>query len=167
MGYDYAQERSFDTLEGAATNPGGMQSGLMGAGIGLGIGAGVGGSMGGQFAGIAQNLNLTGARTCPQCGGRISPQARFCEKCGCDTQSQFNLRSCKKCGAKNAPEAKFCIECGETLVKSCPGCGLPLENDAIKFCPECGAALHKTCPKCKAVLEGAPKYCPQCGEALL
>ncbi|HCF49369.1 MAG TPA: antifreeze protein type I, partial [Syntrophomonas sp.] len=44
VGYNYIQERSFDTLEGAATNPGSIQSGMMGAGIGLGMGVGVGGS---------------------------------------------------------------------------------------------------------------------------
>jgi membrane protease subunit (stomatin/prohibitin family) len=48
LGYNYIQERSFDTLEGAATNPGSAQSGIMGAGIGLGMGLGVGGAMGCQ-----------------------------------------------------------------------------------------------------------------------
>lgn len=38
VGYSYQQERSFDTLEGAATNPGSASSGLMGAGMGLGMG---------------------------------------------------------------------------------------------------------------------------------
>lgn len=57
VGYSYQQERSFDTLEGAATNPNSMQGGLMGAGIGLGMGAGVGGVIGQQFGGLTQNLN--------------------------------------------------------------------------------------------------------------
>lgn len=51
IGYNYVQERSFDTLEGAATNPGSGQSGLMGAGIGLGMGVGIGGPLGRQMGG--------------------------------------------------------------------------------------------------------------------
>lgn len=43
LGYTYVQERSFDTLEGAATNPGSTASDLMGAGLGLGMGIGMGG----------------------------------------------------------------------------------------------------------------------------
>lgn len=54
VGYSYQQERSFDTLEGAATNPNSMQGGMMGAGIGLGMGVGVGGAIGQQFGGLAQ-----------------------------------------------------------------------------------------------------------------
>lgn len=42
IGFDYRQERTFDTLESAAKNEGGNQAGMMGAGMGLGMGVGVG-----------------------------------------------------------------------------------------------------------------------------
>ena len=46
IGYNYQQERSFDTLEGAAKNPG-TSGDLMGAGLGLGMGVTMGGAVGG------------------------------------------------------------------------------------------------------------------------
>ena len=46
IGYSYQQERSFDTLEGAANNKGSGSAPLMGAGIGLGMGVGLGSAMG-------------------------------------------------------------------------------------------------------------------------
>ena len=42
VGFNYQQERSFDTLETAAGNEGAGQAGLMGAGMGLGMGVGIG-----------------------------------------------------------------------------------------------------------------------------
>ena len=72
LGYTYVQERSFDTLEGAATNPGSTASDLMGAGLGLGMGIGMGGGVGGAFADVARNLNVSGSsRTCPSCGSAV------------------------------------------------------------------------------------------------
>src|SRR5574344_265939 len=45
IGYNYQQERSFDTLEGAAKNNG-SSANLMGAGMGLGMGVTMGGAVG-------------------------------------------------------------------------------------------------------------------------
>ena len=42
IGYDYNQERSFDTLEGAAKNTSSMSTPFMGAGMGMGMGMGMG-----------------------------------------------------------------------------------------------------------------------------
>jgi len=49
-GISYQQERSFDVMETAAGNEGGMAGNLMGAGMGLGLGMGIGGQAG-QLAG--------------------------------------------------------------------------------------------------------------------
>ena len=108
VGYSYQQERSFDTLEGAATNPNSMQGGLMGAGIGLGMGAGVGGVIGQQFGGLTQNLNAIETKECPKCKSRIGINERFCNHCGCDTtapaqeekKTDQNNIACSACGAK-------------------------------------------------------------------
>jgi len=45
-GFTYQQARSFDVLEGAATNEGGASGAMVGVGVGLGVGFGVGGQMG-------------------------------------------------------------------------------------------------------------------------
>lgn len=49
IGYSYGQERSFNTLEGAAKNPSSSSAPLMGAGMGLGMGVGLGNVIGGVF----------------------------------------------------------------------------------------------------------------------
>jgi membrane protease subunit (stomatin/prohibitin family) len=142
IGYSYQQERSFDTLEGAATNPGASQAGLMGAGLGLGMGVGLGGAVGGQFGGLAQNLNLAPPPTaqCPQCRAIVPAEARFCPGCG-------------------RPLAGS----GPVPSKPCPKCGRPLENPGAKFCPHCGEALVRRCGACQAELAEAVTFCPQCG----
>ena len=49
----YQMDRSFDVLDNAAKNEGGVAGNLMGAGLGLGLGAGVGNQMGN----VSNNLN--------------------------------------------------------------------------------------------------------------
>jgi membrane protease subunit (stomatin/prohibitin family) len=125
VGYSYVQERSFDTLEGAAKNPGSAQAGVMGAGIGLGMGMGVGGAMGGLMGGIAQNINIAEPpKAEPPKEGQPSPV-----KCG-------------KCGTEFSGTYKFCPECGDAREKKCGGCGEAF-NGTPKFCPECGLKLQE------------------------
>lgn len=84
IGYSYQQERSFDTLEGAAKNQSSMQGGLMGAGIGLGMGVGAGGAIGGQFGALTQNLNIaySPVKKCANCGNTLNGGMKFCPECG-------------------------------------------------------------------------------------
>jgi len=160
VGYSYQQERSFDTLEGAATNPNAMQGGLMGAGIGLGMGVGVGGNIGQQFGSLASNLNTSEIKECPNCKAQIGMNERFCNHCGFDTSapqmqqekteqneekeeaimSQNNI-VCASCGQKLTTTSKFCPECGYSLIKVCKKCGVQL-SDTVKFCPECGTVVE-------------------------
>ena len=144
VGYSYVQERSFDTLEGAATNPGSAQAGLMGAGIGLGMGLGVGGSLANQAGGLAQNINVKEQKKCDGCGADMETSARFCPACGYDTHP-------KETKADNM------IKCSE--------CGI-MYDKKFKFCPECGAALAPKCGNCGARIEGKPKFCHECGNKL-
>ena len=113
IGYNYQQQRSFDTLEGAAKNNGGASSNIMGAGIGLGMGINMGGAVANQMGAVTGNLNVAGeeTKTCPSCGSKL-------------------------------PEGnpKFCPECGAALIKVCPVCKTPVSGSA-KFCPECGQKL--------------------------
>ena len=57
-GFTYQQERSFDVMEGAATNEGGVAGTMVGAGVGLGMGFGVGGQMGNM---MGNNMNTDAA----------------------------------------------------------------------------------------------------------
>jgi membrane protease subunit (stomatin/prohibitin family) len=51
----YQMDRSFDVLDNAAKNEGGVAGNLMGAGLGLGLGAGIGN----QIGNVSNNLNTT------------------------------------------------------------------------------------------------------------
>ena len=189
VGYNYAQERSFDTLEGAATNPGSAQSGLMGAGIGMGMGLGVGGVVGAQMGGIAQNVNVAAKKKCPKCNADMDLAARFCPSCGVDTQkpTQLETTKCSECGEVYSRKYKFCPACsvpynpcafcgadmkigsevcpvcGKAKPKPCPKCGAPIESENAKFCHECGETLVKKCAGCGYQIVGSPKFCPECG----
>jgi membrane protease subunit (stomatin/prohibitin family) len=197
IGYNYQQERSFDTLEGAANNQGSMSSNLMGAGLGLGMGINVGHTVGDQFGGISKVLSTSGGdkMECPQCHKIIAENTRFCSICGFDTQKKEaekgNLIKCSKCGASYPTNSKFCPECGDKynpcpkcgkdmkegvyacnscgheLPIPCPKCKTPLTVKNLKFCPECGISLVKKCQKCNSAINGSPKFCPECGEKLI
>ncbi len=189
IGYNYQQERSFDTLEGAANNPGTAAS-IMGAGLGLGLGVGMGGAVGGSMSGIAQELNpaASPAGTCPRCHASLIPGKRFCADCGYDTaapeppaaepQSQASAEpsaeagepepaiKCSQCGTVLTKTTKFCPECGSKY-NPCPQCGADMPEGADS-CPECGRRLPAPCPGCGAVIEWAnSKYCPECGTELI
>lgn len=196
IGYNYQQQRSFDTLEGAANNQGGVTSGILGAGMGLGMGVNVGNAMGTQFGSISTALNTKGGdmKECAKCHAAMDADARFCPSCGYDTAKTESENSttvkCSNCGAVYANSMKFCPECGDKynpcpnckadmpegaakctgcgyeVPFHCPACGNTINDKNHKFCPECGVSLVKKCPKCEAVIEGSPKFCPECGEKL-
>jgi membrane protease subunit (stomatin/prohibitin family) len=193
VGYNYQTERSFDTLEGAARNPG-AGAAVMGAGIGLGVGAGVGTMFGQQFAGIAQNVAAPQVEmiTCPSCSAQVPADNKFCPKCGKplpapgQTQvvkcwkcsgvippgSKFcpdcgtPYTPCPKCGADLQPGTKVCGSCGFKLPNPCPFCGQPLERDNLKFCPSCGKSLENVCKACGSTNPVTAKFCLQCGKPL-
>jgi membrane protease subunit (stomatin/prohibitin family) len=178
VGYNYTQERSFDTLEGAANNPGTASSGIMGAGIGLGMGLGVGGGIGSQMAGVAQAINVAPVKRCPKCNAEIDKDKRFCGVCGCDTlnyqkdtetekvNNTKNTVNCSGCGAAIQATVKFCPECGK-IYNPCPKCKADLKDGAT-VCPECGYVLPRKCPGCGAAIDNEKaKFCPECGMSLI
>lgn len=121
MGYNYQQQRSFDTMEkmAEASGEGGGNS-LLGTGVGLGAGFGLGGAVGQMASKMAQNLNPEGTPSqsspqkafCPECGKPYEPGSRFCPSCG-KPLSQI----CSQCQAELAPGMNFCPKCG-TQVKA-------------------------------------------------
>lgn len=188
IGYNYQQERSFDTLEGAANNS--SSGAFMGAGMGIGMGVGMGNAMGMQYGNLTENLN-TNAKSCPKCKSSMNSTARFCPSCGFDTSksassdngkvikcsvcsavltksSKFcpecgkKYNPCSKCGADMPEGASACSVCGEKAPSICPKCGHTVPSNT-KFCPECGQSMMISCAKCGKQLSANTKFCPECG----
>jgi membrane protease subunit (stomatin/prohibitin family) len=168
IGYNYQQERTFDTLEGAAKNPSAGSAGFMGAGIGLGMGAGIGGSISGQFGDMAkQTVKLAETIECPHCHKQIDKVMHFCPECGFNIQpaaQNSDIVKCSSCGAVFSKKSKFCPECGNKY-DACPKCGADVPQGAVK-CDICGFVMPKLCPECGKPIENEKqKFCPECGAA--
>ena len=171
IGFNYQQERTYDTLETAAGNQGSGQAQFMGAGMGLGMGVGVGGAMGGAMGELANNLK-TDTSTCPHCNAAIQPGARFCPACGTSQESGSIAAKpaqdaivCDKCGTASPQSTKFCPKCGDPFI-CCPKCGT--DNPAgVLHCSRCGEAMPLTCSRCKETVPGSFQFCPQCGNQMV
>ncbi|MNO53935.1 Double zinc ribbon [compost metagenome] len=151
LGFTYQQERSFDTMEEAAGNPGSIGAGMMNTGLGLGMGLGFAGPaseiMNRMTRGISMEGGVSAAsfmvKTCPGCGTGNAADARFCSGCGRSFEPPqaeglpANRMACRSCGEQVVPGAKFCPHCGTSLIIQCAGCGHVLQPGQ-KFCPECG-----------------------------
>jgi len=163
VGYNYQQKRSFDTMEGAANNPG--VGNVMNAGLGMGMGFGMGGTMMGMAQQMAGNLSLNGQK-CPHCGQMNNHNGKYCSFCGKDMSaaSADDTLVCVKCGHQNVKGAKFCSNCGTTFFL-CPSCGAVNEEHAVK-CAKCGAAMPVKCSRCGTMVNGEMKFCPSCGKPM-
>ena len=139
IGYTYHQERSFDTMETAAGNPGG--GAIMNAGIGMGMGIGMGIPVAGAMKSFAENLTTEQTTKCSKCNANIDKNAKFCSACGSAAHQApaENGTKCSACGASISSTTKFCPECGVKVKAFCRKCGTEL-NGTAKFCPECGTA---------------------------
>lgn len=173
IGYSYQQERSFDTFEGAARNPGSASAPFMGAGIGLGMGGGIGQGVGTGFGNIAQELQINKSneetKECPKCHSRISKTQRFCGSCGFDTEEKPESNKgqtliCSACGSEITKDTNFCPECVRKIIH-CPNCGNDIADNAEK-CSICGYTKPEHCPNCGAEIPAKSKFCPECGQSL-
>lgn len=185
LGYNYQQERTFDTLNTAAGNQG-VAGTVMGAGLGAGMGFGIGGAMGAAVGNMEPVMNVKEEKkNCPECGASIGASLKFCPECGADTQKKEAKQEakCSACGSVLASGTKFCPSCGRKInpcsncgndipdgqtvcpgcgQRLCPNCGKALSAEA-KFCLECGCAIVKKCSACGTELSENAKFCPECG----
>ena len=184
LGYNYQQERTFDTLNTAAGNQGAAGT-VMGAGMGLGMGFGMGGAMGNAVGGMENVMSIKEEKKeCPSCHVSIGASLKFCPHCGSDTTkpSAPELK-CSECGAVFTAGTKFCPSCGKKI-NACKNCGADIKEGAnscsncgftvcpqcgnsiaanSKFCPECGQSMVLTCKNCGTELSGNTRFCPNCG----
>ena len=52
---------------------------------------------------------------CQNCGKNLTPNAKFCSKCGKPADTKPEPVFCRSCKAENLPGAKFCNQCGEQV----------------------------------------------------
>lgn len=166
LGYTYQQERTFDTLEGAAKNPGG--SPIMDAGIGMAMGMGVGQPIGAMMAQMNQHLMPNAPQQpCPACQTLNKTDAHFCSGCGqslSTAPTEVNKIPCDNCGMPLVPGSKFCPHCGDAY-NPCPSCSSDNPKDA-RNCVQCGTSLGVSCPQCSTLVASGSKFCPECGTTL-
>lgn len=176
LGYTYQQERTFDTLEGAARNEGSASAGVMGAGIGLGMGFGIGGVVGNQMSGLAGQLNMAPAvpaynKPCPKCQTLNRQESQFCASCGHHFLAAAAAPSvteveCNACGKSFPVGAKFCLHCGDPN-NACAKCGADNAADAAS-CVKCGHAIGgNPCHNCGELVDPAGKFCMNCGTSMI
>ena len=174
IGYTYQQERTFDTLEGAAKNEGSTQSGLMGAGLGLGMGYGIGGPLGNEMSQISKEMNTGGKsplRMCANCQHENLEQSTFCSSCGKPLANLIKqaaietVAKCNVCGTTLQEGTKFCANCGDKYYP-CPKCGADNTEDSQE-CVNCHEAMPRRCPTCSQLVSSNTKFCMNCGEDLI
>lgn len=172
IGFDYQQERSFDTMEGAAKNEGGANAGVMGAGIGLGMGLGVGGAVGQGMSGLTNQLSFdSNNKVCPKCQRKNSGDAAFCSGCGqsmavvseeVSSQSSKEIR-CNQCAAIIPSHSKFCPSCGDQY-HPCPSCGTDNAPENTE-CSSCKKPMPRPCIHCGHSISAEARFCSNCGQS--
>lgn len=114
VGYNYQQERSFDTLEGAAKNTASASSSIVGAGLGMAMGVGLSGQVTESFSHLTKNIQtktqIQNTKNCIKCKTELREGTKFCHECG-----QKQELSCPKCQHQIEVGMKFCFECGQRL----------------------------------------------------
>lgn len=162
LGYNYQQERTFDTLNTAAGNQGAAGT-VMGAGMGIGMGFGIGGAVGSSFGNMDSVMSTKEEKKeCPACHAQIGKSLKFCPECGADTTKTTTMAKCSACGASYEAGTKFCPDCGKRL-NPCKNCGADIPENASK-CPSCGQSF---CPECGCTLTENVKFCPACGKSMI
>ena len=121
-------------LEKAAEGDGGATAGL---GMGMGF------MMPAMFAEYMRSGGAgpagPAAAGCPDCGGPVTQDSRFCSRCG---HQLLVFQQCTSCGKNLPPGARFCVRCGtpvpdSPVEKACGKCGAANLPEAV-FCNQCG-----------------------------
>jgi len=178
IGFNYQQERGFNTMEKAAGNPGNLGVGMMNTGMGLGLGMGFAGPAMDMVNRMTRGMSFDSGttvvrqeRSCSKCGVMNSVEGRFCSGCGHalesiqQSASSVNKINCLECGHELKAGAKFCPGCGNPY-RACPTCGAD-NPEGASSCVSCGKEMPKACGKCGEMVSPGVKFCPHCGESLV
>ncbi|GAB4390585.1 MAG: SPFH domain-containing protein [Thermodesulfovibrionales bacterium] len=117
------------------------QQGEAGAGVGMGLGVMMPAVFADMFRGNGSGGPAVEAR-CPDCGGPVPRDAKFCPSCG---HQILVFQQCAKCGKNLPPHARFCSRCGAAVesrphAARCTHCGAENLGGSV-FCNQCGEKL--------------------------
>lgn len=120
-----------------------------------------------RHQGISEQVNLqreeeeNNVSSCPNCGGMISSDMRFCEDCG----YSLLARNCPCCHKPVNAGMALCPHCMHPVnATRCSFCGEPKEADDL-FCPNCGnPSKGIECPQCKTL--NFRSFCRVCNTPL-
>lgn len=160
IGYDYRLERSFDVMEGAAKNTGGLGD-FLGAGAGLGLGVQIGSAMGEQLGALFRE---SAAGACDSVPAQRNGEERLRQDSKRASKEPEYL--CRECGRILQQDMRFCPNCGLPALKRCPACGAVRPSPDARFCVACGRPLNPVCPACGAHCAADSQFCSTCGRRL-
>ncbi|MNH90794.1 Double zinc ribbon [compost metagenome] len=171
IGYSYQQQRTFDTLEGAARNEGSSSSIFMGAALGSGMGQGFSSLLGNAVGGLNGQMGPSSSvKSCPRCQAANNSNSRFCNGCGQSLiQEQAPVPApqgemCTNCGKMMQLNAKFCSDCGDPYTP-CSSCKADNPVDAL-HCYKCNQPLRTACRQCGVLVPTGAKHCTECGTSV-
>jgi predicted amidophosphoribosyltransferase len=52
---------------------------------------------------------------CARCGKNLTPNSKFCSRCGAAAGTAPSQKICVSCRAENLPDSIYCNDCGERL----------------------------------------------------
>ena len=138
LGYSYREERSFDVMDKATSNPAsaGIANSLMGIGLGFGLAAPIGKGV----SDIASVVNTNSPAQTEQdgwictCGQHV--KTAFCPVCGAKRPEPagWTCPNCKRAGIQSG----FCPDCGTKKPADSWDCECGQKGIKSKFCPNCG-----------------------------
>ena len=118
---------------------------------------------------------------CPECGKRVSPQAKFCRSCGAPQLEEAPptgtpavalpaSTSCRSCGSPLDPDERFCGNCGAKVGAAFPPSAPPVPAPApvTSSPPPAPPAVplpqssSRPCLVCGNPIHPGDKYCGKC-----
>jgi len=58
---------------------------------------------------------MTATSACPECGGAVDDNVRYCQHCGASLAVHAHTELCSQCGTRNPDDTNYCHSCGARM----------------------------------------------------